>query len=104
MSLRWTVIIAPQAPPVRKIAEVWSVGGLKTVMAAACHEELMSIRIWLLHDLVVHELFELLLSEAMHQLARLVRRLKVLAVLAHFVDVYLHSCQPSLIDCAQSLA
>jgi len=47
----------------------------------------MSVRVWLLHDLVVHELFELLLGEAMHQFARLVCRLKVLAVLAHFVDM-----------------
>jgi hypothetical protein len=79
-----------------KVAEVWSVGGLNTVMAVACHQESMSVRVWLLHDLVVHELLELLLAEAMHQLARLVRRLEVLAVLAHFVDVYLRSCQPPI--------
>jgi hypothetical protein len=73
---------------------VWSVGGLNTVMAVACHQKSMSVRVWLLHDLVVHEFFELLLGEAMHQLARLVRRLEGLAVLAYFVDVNLHSCQP----------
>jgi hypothetical protein len=69
-------------------------GGLKTVMAAAllCHVKSMSVRVWFFHDLVVHELFELLLGEAMHQFARLMCRLEVLAVLAHFVDVYLHPC------------
>jgi len=49
----------------------------------------MAVGIWLLHDLVVHELLELLLGEAVHQLAGLVRCLEVLAVLAYFVDVHL---------------
>lgn len=49
----------------------------------------MAVRIWLLHDLVVHELFELFFGEAMHQFAGLMCRLKVLAALAYFVDVHL---------------
>lgn len=50
----------------------------------------MAVGVRLLHDFVVYELLELLLGEAMHQLAGLMRRLEVLAVLAHFVDVDLH--------------
>ena len=49
----------------------------------------MAVGVWLLHDLVDHEFFELLLGEAMHQLASLVRRLEVLAVLAYFIDMHL---------------
>jgi hypothetical protein len=49
----------------------------------------MAVGIRLLHDLVVHELLELLLGEAMHQLASLVCRLEMLAALAYFVDMHL---------------
>lgn len=49
----------------------------------------MAVGVWLLYDFVVHELLELLLSEAVHQLAGLVSRLEVLAVLAYFVDMHL---------------
>ena len=49
----------------------------------------MAVGVWLLHDLVVHKLLELLLGEAVHQLASLMGCLEVLAVLAHFVDMYL---------------
>ena len=49
----------------------------------------MAVGVWLLHDFVVHELLELLLGEAVHQLAGLVSRLEVLAVLAYFVDMHL---------------
>jgi hypothetical protein len=49
----------------------------------------MAIGVWLLHDFVVHELLNLLLGEAMHQLAGLVGRLEVLAALAYFVDMHL---------------
>jgi hypothetical protein len=50
----------------------------------------VAVGIRLLHDLVVHELLNLLLGEAMHQLAGLVRRLEVLAALAYFVDMHLN--------------
>jgi len=53
------------------------------------HTRSMAVGVWLLHDLVVHELLELLLGEAVHQLARLVSCLEVLAVLAYFVDMHL---------------
>jgi hypothetical protein len=49
----------------------------------------MAVGVWLLHDLVVHELLELLLGEAVHQLASLMCRLEVLAALAYFVDMHL---------------
>jgi hypothetical protein len=49
----------------------------------------MAIGVWLLHDFVVHELLNLLLGEAVHQLAGLVCRLEVLAALAYFVDMHL---------------
>ena len=53
------------------------------------HTRSMAVGVWLLHDLVVHELLELLLGEAVHQLASLVSCLEVLAVLAYFVDMHL---------------
>lgn len=49
----------------------------------------MAVGVWFLHDLIVHELLELLLGEAVHQLASLVSCLEVLAVLAYFVDMHL---------------
>jgi len=65
----------------------------------------MAIGVWLLHDLVVHEFLELLLGEAVHQLAGLVRRLEVLAVLAYFVDMHLRevSISKSMILGSKSL-
>lgn len=56
---------------------------------AGCHARSMAVGVWLLHDFVVHELLELPFGEAMHQLAGLVSRLEVLAVLAYFVDMHL---------------
>ena len=49
----------------------------------------MAIRVWLLHDLVVHELLKLLLGEAVHQLAGLVSCLEVLTIFAYFVNMHL---------------
>lgn len=49
----------------------------------------MAVGVWLFHDFFIHELLELLLGEAVHQLAGLVSCLEVLAVLAHFVDMNL---------------
>ena len=49
----------------------------------------MAVRVWFLHDLVVHDLFELLLGEAVHQLAGLVSCFEMLAVLAYFIDMHL---------------
>lgn len=49
----------------------------------------MAVGVGLFHDLVVHELLELLLGEAVHQLASLVCCFEMMAVLAYFVDVYL---------------
>lgn len=60
----------------------------KTMMK---HLASVAVGVRLLHDFVVHKLLELLLGEAVHQLAGLVRRLEVLAVLAYFVDVHLHA-------------
>lgn len=59
------------------------------MMDASCLIGSMAVGVGLLHDLVVHELLELLLSETVHQLAGCMGGLKVLAILAHFVDVYL---------------
>lgn len=57
-----------------------------------CNNEInasMRVRVGLLHNLLVHELLQLLLGKTMHQFACLVGRLEVLAVLAHFVDMHL---------------
>ena len=77
------------------MAEMWSVvaqmGDLreKDHDGAERHTRSMAVGVWLLHDFVVHELLELLLSEAVHQLASLMGCLEVLAVLAYFVDMHL---------------
>jgi hypothetical protein len=77
------------------MAEMWSVKARmgdwreKDHDGVVRHTRSMAVGVWLLHDLVVHELLELLLGEAVHQLASLMCRLEVLAVLAYFVDVHL---------------
>ena len=79
------------------MTEMWSVVARmgdwrkKDHDGAGRHTRSMAVGVWLLHDFVVHELLELLLGEAVHQLAGLVRRLEVLAALADFVDVHLRA-------------